>query len=299
MDESSSDLVQLSEAELASDPNTITGNRQPIQTKDTMSGTSVSEIQERGLQYWEGISADENGMLGGIPTVAGFSQISKVDLQGSRNFLAKLGIGTKSGLRVVENAVEGGAGYVCPSLTHETHSPSPLTVRRLSHVCNARSIGRITRGLLVDVAKQIDVVEPIPKFTESLHGVPGVRDIENVGLEKWHPRPDRNYDLVWVQWCVGHLTDDQLVELLIRCKDSLNRNGLIVIKENISTTAADVFDETDSSVTRSELFSVTVISWAYAKEPKTKKLQARHHVPRHFPEGRLAYQEDRAAARFS
>lgn len=75
-----------------------------------MSGSSVSEIQERGLKYWEGISADENGMLGGIPTVAGFSQISKVDLQGSRNFLAKLGIGTKSGLRVVENAVEGGAG---------------------------------------------------------------------------------------------------------------------------------------------------------------------------------------------
>lgn len=68
------------------------------------------DIQERGLQYWEGISADDNGMLGGIPAVAGFSQISKVDLQGSRNFLAKLGVGAKPGLRVVDDAVEGGAG---------------------------------------------------------------------------------------------------------------------------------------------------------------------------------------------
>lgn len=65
---------------------------------------------EDGLKYWESIAADDNGMLGGIPSVAGFSNISRIDLQGSRNFLAKLGIGQKNGLRTVENALEGGAG---------------------------------------------------------------------------------------------------------------------------------------------------------------------------------------------
>jgi len=66
--------------------------------------TDAKISQEAGLEYWEGIDADVNGMLGGFP------YISKVDLQGSRNFLAKLGIGTKEGLRTVANCLEGGAG---------------------------------------------------------------------------------------------------------------------------------------------------------------------------------------------
>jgi protein N-terminal methyltransferase len=60
--------------------------------------------KDDGRRYWEGIDATVNGMLGGIPSV------SRVDLQGSRNFLAKLGIGVKPGQRVVANALEGGAG---------------------------------------------------------------------------------------------------------------------------------------------------------------------------------------------
>lgn len=50
------------------------------------------------------VDADVNGMLGGFP------YISRIDLQGSRNFLAKLGIGTKQGLQTVGAALEGGAG---------------------------------------------------------------------------------------------------------------------------------------------------------------------------------------------
>jgi protein N-terminal methyltransferase len=65
---------------------------------------------EDGRKYWEGVDADANGMLGGIPSIESFANISKIDLQGSRNFLAKLGIGSKNGLRIVDNAVEGGAG---------------------------------------------------------------------------------------------------------------------------------------------------------------------------------------------
>lgn len=60
--------------------------------------------------YWEGIDADINGMLGGIPSIAGYSQVSKVDIQNSRGFLAKLGIGKKNGRHTVDNALEGGAG---------------------------------------------------------------------------------------------------------------------------------------------------------------------------------------------
>lgn len=55
--------------------------------------------------YWQGIDADVNGMLGGFP------YISKVDLQGSKNFLAKLGIGGKGAVKL-ERVVDCGAGYV-------------------------------------------------------------------------------------------------------------------------------------------------------------------------------------------
>lgn len=53
--------------------------------------------------YWQSIDADVNGMLGGFP------YISKVDLQGSKNFLAKLGVWGKGNSKV-GRAVDCGAG---------------------------------------------------------------------------------------------------------------------------------------------------------------------------------------------
>ncbi|KAL8355843.1 hypothetical protein RB601_001238 [Gaeumannomyces tritici] len=169
-----------------------------------------------GRQYWEAVSADLDGMLGGFP------YISKVDLQGSKNFLAKLGIGSKEGLRTVESALDGGAG-----------------------------IGRITKGLLLDIAKNVDVVEPIAKFTATLGEVTGVRSISNIGLEEWEPQTGTTYDLVWTQWCLGHLTDDEVILYLKRCKAALTpETGLIVVKENLNSGEEDLFDKLDSSVTR-------------------------------------------------
>jgi protein N-terminal methyltransferase len=116
----------------------------------------------------------------------------------------------------------------------------------------APSIGRITEGLLLDgIARQVDVIEPIAKFTAALQGKPGVRTVFTMGLEDWQPSPDVQYDLIWIQWCVAHLTDEQLVRFLERCKSALNPDdGLIVVKENNSTSGADEFDDLDSSVTR-------------------------------------------------
>jgi len=166
--------------------------------------------------YWQSIDADVNGMLGGFP------YISKVDLQGSKNFLAKLGIGGKSE-RKVERAVDCGAG-----------------------------IGRITEGLLLGIAGNVDIVEPIAKFSDNLKGKDGIGRIFNVGLEDWSPQEsgESKYDLIWNQWCLGHLTDAQLTTYLEKCQNVLNEDGLIIVKENLSTSGEDVFDELDSSVTR-------------------------------------------------
>ena len=85
--------------------------------------------QEDGKKYWQGVSADVDGMLGGVPSMPGFSQMSSIELRGSRAFLAKLGIGSKAGRQKVSQVLEGGAGFVLPfsfiSLWGEKFLPLP------------------------------------------------------------------------------------------------------------------------------------------------------------------------------
>ena len=38
------------------------------------------------------------------------------------------------------------------------------------------------------------------------------------------------YDLIWIQWCIGCLTDDDLVLFMEQCKAGLAAGGVIVIK---------------------------------------------------------------------
>jgi protein N-terminal methyltransferase len=113
-------------------------------------------------------------------------------------------------------------------------------------------IGRITEGLLLGIAEKVDIVEPIAKFSENLKGKAGIGEIFNVGLEDWSPQESEElkYDLIWNQWCLGHLTDSQLTTYLVKCQKVLKTDGLIIVKENMSTSGGDVFDEVDSSVTR-------------------------------------------------
>lgn len=182
----------------------------------------LSPDKDVGLGYWNNVECNVDGMLGGVPTVDGFSVVSRIDLQSSRNFLAKLGIGAKPGLRVVDRALEGGAG-----------------------------IGRVTEGLLLKVAKVVDIIEPVVKFTDTIKGKDCVCTIYNIGLEEWRPKQDDQYDLIWTQWCVGHLSDAQLLQYLKHCKLALKPgSGLMVVKENLSTIDVDMFDEIDSSITR-------------------------------------------------
>lgn len=113
-------------------------------------------------------------------------------------------------------------------------------------------IGRITEGLLLGIATTVDIVEPIVKFADNLKGKEGIGKILNTGLESWSPEqnPETKYDLIWNQWCLGHLTDAQLQSYLEKCGKALNGDGLVIVKENLSTSGEDLFDDLDSSVTR-------------------------------------------------
>ena len=101
------------------------------------------------------------------------------------------------------------------------------------------------------MADHVDVIEPVAKFAVALQAKPGVRNTFTLGLEEWQPEDGIRYDLIWMQWCVGYLTDEELVRYLQRCREALDPSaGVIVVKENTSTSGCDLFDDTDSSVTR-------------------------------------------------
>ncbi|KAG9555492.1 hypothetical protein KCU79_g10779, partial [Aureobasidium melanogenum] len=76
--------------------------------------------------------------------------------------------------------------------------------------------------------------------------------IYNVGLEAWEP--EHTYDIIWIQWCLGQCTDTQVNALFTRIQKHLSPGGWIVLKENLSNhqLGEDVYDETDSSVTRTD-----------------------------------------------
>ncbi len=66
---------------------------------------------------------------------------------------------------------------------------------------------------------------------------------------------DSGFDVVWCQWCLGALSDPDLVAFFKRSKAALRdpARGLIVVKENLCSETGEpraVFDESDSSLTR-------------------------------------------------
>ncbi|CAN9431112.1 unnamed protein product [Alternaria alternata] len=218
----------LSKLPLAlSDPTMDLAEEPPLVTPDAERPDASIDVTH-SLEYWNSVSPDVNGMLGGFP------QTSRIDLQGSSNFLTKL------------------------------------------RHCGA-GIGRITKGLLLGVSNKVDIVEPVKKFTDELVQSLGngeyagdgeskdrkgqVGEVINLGLQDWIPEPGA-YDVIWNQWCVGHLTDAQLVVYLRRCSEGLKKaaqgdatsKSWVVVKENMSTDIhhKDIYDDEDSSVTRSD-----------------------------------------------
>lgn len=118
--------------------------------------------------------------------------------------------------------------------------------------CGA-GIGRVTKLLLAPRFANIDLVEQCENFvnfarefveTDKVRGfyVSGVQDFA-VATAK--------YDLIWVQWVLSQLVEEDLVNFLQVAVRGLKLGGLIVVKENIKTKGFVVHKD-DFSVTRNE-----------------------------------------------
>ncbi|CCH61878.1 hypothetical protein TBLA_0F03410 [Henningerozyma blattae CBS 6284] len=179
------------------------------------------------IDYWTSIPATVDGVLGGYGEE---TVVPAMDVVGSNHFLRKL----KSRMIPVDKsqmyAIDMGAG-----------------------------IGRVTKNLLVKHSNRVDLLEPVIPFVDQMkvelkplmeEGKIGT--IYDVGMQDWTPPADYKYWLIWCQWCVGHLPDENLIEFFKKCISTLQPNGTIIVKENNTPSDTDDFDPQDSSVTRSD-----------------------------------------------
>ncbi|CAI5455296.1 unnamed protein product [Caenorhabditis angaria] len=175
-------------------------------------------VYENAENYWSRCSQDVDGMLGG------FAKLHQPDILLSKTFLNNL---KKKG--IAENfdyALDCGAG-----------------------------IGRVTKHLLMPFFKTVDMVDVIEELivrsSEYIGTDDGIGEKFVEGLQTFEP-PLGKYDMIWIQWVSGHLTDDDLKEFFQRCIKGIKPQGTICLKDNVVNTANPLFDSEDNSWTRPE-----------------------------------------------
>eukprot|EP01132_Coremiostelium_polycephalum_P007553 gene7553-9287_t len=175
-------------------------------------------------EYWKSVDATVDGMLGGL------SHIADIDVSTSKLFLSQF----------IQGKIKG---------------REPMKLNRALD-CGA-GIGRVTKTFLIPMGFQsVDLVEQNLKFLDEaknsmLKDENKVENYYGVGLQDFKFEQGRLYDCIWIQWVIGHLHDNDLIEFLNRCMDALAPNGIICIKDNTARKTF-VMDKQDNSVTRTE-----------------------------------------------
>ncbi|KAL4673958.1 alpha N-terminal protein methyltransferase 1B [Rhinopithecus roxellana] len=174
------------------------------------------QFYARAKLFYQEVPATEEGMMGN------FIELSSPDIQASRKFLRKF-IGGP-GRAGTDCALDCGSG-----------------------------IGRVSKHVLLPVFNSVELVDMMESFlleAQNYLQVKGdkVESYHCYSLQEFTP-PFRRYDVIWIQWVSGHLTDKDLLAFLSRCRDGLKENGVIILKDNVAREGC-ILDLSDSSVTR-------------------------------------------------
>lgn len=192
---------------------------------------------QKSNAYWNTQEASIVGMLGGL------DRLSDRDLRMSESFLDLLR--RRHGLKSGEDCccVDVGAG-----------------------------IGRITKSLLLPRFGVVDMLEQNASYLDksvgyigpSASGVgvvgrrmaQGMQDFDVVDARTGDSSSER-WNLVWIQWVIIYLTDDDFVSFIRKLLLCLAPGGIICMKDNIAPRGKKngfVFDKSDSSIMRSDKY---------------------------------------------
>uniref|UniRef100_A0A8C8R6T5 Methyltransferase like 11B n=1 Tax=Pelusios castaneus TaxID=367368 RepID=A0A8C8R6T5_9SAUR len=174
------------------------------------------QFYARAKHFYREVPATEEGMMGD------YIELSSTDIEFSREFLRKFVEGP--GKAGTDRALDCGSG-----------------------------IGRVTKHVLLPVFKSVELVDMMENFLAEaqnyLHGEEDrVKMYYCYSLQEFTPAPQK-YDVIWMQWVSGYLTDKDLLEFLIRCQNSLKDNGIVILKDNVAREGC-ILDPLDSSVIR-------------------------------------------------
>ncbi|XP_010870800.2 alpha N-terminal protein methyltransferase 1B isoform X1 [Esox lucius] len=170
----------------------------------------------KSQMFYEDVEASEEGMMGD------FVELSDIDLEGSRKFLSRFIGPGKAGTKC---ALDCGCG-----------------------------IGRVAKGVLLPIFETLEMCDMMEAFLLHAHEVYLGADADRIetyycyNLQELTP-PKKKYDVIWMQWCACYLTDRDLMHFLMRCKRSLQPNGVIIIKDNMARKGCKL-DAIDSSIIR-------------------------------------------------
>ncbi|XP_049632625.1 N-terminal Xaa-Pro-Lys N-methyltransferase 2 [Suncus etruscus] len=174
------------------------------------------QFYARAKRFYQEVPATEEGMMGN------FLELSNLDIQASRKFLGKF---------------VGGPGQAGTGCALDCGS----------------GIGRVSKHVLLPVFCSVELVDMMPSFlleAQSYLRALGHR-VENYhccSLQDFELIQSR-YDVIWIQWVSGHLTDRDLLAFLSRCQAGLRENGVIILKDNVARQGC-ILDASDSSITR-------------------------------------------------
>jgi len=120
--------------------------------------------------------------------------------------------------------------------------------------CGA-GIGRVSKHLLLRRFQHVDLIEQSPRLLAAASEYVGASDGNDrmtcivQGLQDFAPPPN-TYDVIWIQWVIGHLHDLDFIRFFKRCAAGLRPGGVIVLKDNCAQNYTFVVDSDDSSVAR-------------------------------------------------
>jgi len=136
-----------------------------------------------GAAYWASTEPTNDGVLGG------YGRVHAADMKDSRAFVTPL-----------------------------------LVVKPKRALDVAAGIGRVSDGLLLDLCDRVDLLEECERFMQQARSqlAPAGDRVRFFCSRMQDFVPEAGgYDLIWVQWCIGSLSDADLVAFLTRCKAGL------------------------------------------------------------------------------
>jgi protein N-terminal methyltransferase len=93
--------------------------------------------------------------------------------------------------------------------------------------------GRVTKNVLTKKFKHVEVLEPFLYSGKKLKEI-NSPNIKAVYVEKGENfKFPHKFDFIWGQWFLENITDLDVINFLIKCRENLKENGKIVFKENV------------------------------------------------------------------